>query len=197
MLAILLKLILLLQHPILARDGIHHIRFAYELGERSWNSVLREQTFHPGYSFTLLVASRIFEVISPGALNPDKWQWCAHLSSSLAGILLILPLYGVARCFYSVRTARLGCCFFLLLPAVVQITTDALTESWYLLFTLGSLWAIIHGVRSQRSSWFVLAGLLAGIAYLFRVEALIIPATYLVFLMLRGRSAGHWLLQGA
>jgi hypothetical protein len=195
-LAVVLKVIILLQNPILARDGIHHIRLAHELSERPWNTVLREQPFHPGYGFTLLVASHIFEAISPGPLTPCEWQWCAHLSSSLAGVLLILPLYGLARCFYSIRIAWLGCFLFLMLPTIAQVTTDALTESWYLLFVLSSLWALVHGVRTQRSNWFVLAGLLAGAGYLVRVEAIILPAAFLVFLMLWRHRPGAWLPSG-
>jgi hypothetical protein len=195
--AVLLKVIVLLQHPILARDGIHHIKLAHELSSRSWTTVLQEQPFHPGYGFTLLVTSIIFDAISPGPLTPSEWQWCAHISSSLAGILLVLPLYGLARCFYSVRTAWLGCLCFLILPTVVQVTTDALTESWYLLFTLSALWALVHGVRSQRSSWFVLAGLFAGTGYLVRVEAIIIPATFVVFVLVWRSKLESWLPTGS
>lgn len=195
--AILLKVIVLLQHPILARDGIHHIKLAHDLSSRSWTTVLQEQPFHPGYGFTLLVTSIIFEAISPGPLTPSEWQWCAHISSSLAGILLVLPLYGLGRCFYSLRTAWLGCLCFLILPTVVQVTTDALTESWYLLFALSALWALVHGVRSQRSSWFVLAGLFAGTGYLVRVEAIIIPATFVVFVLVWRSKLESWLPTGA
>jgi len=179
--ALLLKIIILLQQPILARDGIMHVHFAHDLLEHPWASTLREHPFHPGYAFTLAVASLIFQVFDPGALTPSEWQWCAHLSSSLAGILLILPLYGVARCFYSIRTAWLGSLLFVALPIVVQTTTDALTESWYLLFMLSALWTLVHGVRSQRSSWFVMTGLFTGAAYLVRVEAVILIASLVLW----------------
>ncbi|MFT3881089.1 MAG: glycosyltransferase family 39 protein [Gemmatales bacterium] len=118
------------------------------------------------------------------ALTPSEWQWCAHLSSSLAGLLLILPLYGLARCFYSIRTAWLGTLLFIMLPVVVQTTTDALSESWYLLFLFGALWTLVHGVRSQRSSWFVMTGLLSGAAYLVRIEAVVLPAAVGVWTLL-------------
>lgn len=179
--ALLLKIIILLQHPILARDGILHVHFAHDLMEHPWTSTLREHPFHPGYAFTIAVASLIFQVFDPGALAPSQWQWCAHLSSSLAGILLILPLYGLARCFYSIRTAWLGSLLFLALPWVVQTTTDALTESWYLLFMLAALWTLVQGVRSARSSWFVMTGLLTGAAYLVRVEAVLILAVAMLW----------------
>lgn len=182
--ALLLKIIVLLQSPILARDGIHHLHFAYDLTERPWTTVLREHPYHPGYAYSVVVASMIYELYDPGALTPSEWQWCGHLSSALAGILLVIPLYGLARCFYSIRTAWLGALLFLLLPVVVQTTTDALTESWYLLFVLTALWTLVQGVRSQRSSWFVITGLLAGAGYLVRVEALIIPGIYLVWMFL-------------
>jgi hypothetical protein len=196
-LAIALKLIVLLQHPILARDGIRHLHFAYDLAEKPWASTVREHPFHPGYAYTVLVASMIFDWCDPGPLTPSEWQWCGHLSSSLAGVLLVLPLFGLARCFFSLRTSWLACLFFLILPSVVQTTSDTLTESWYLLFALGSLWAMVHGVRSQRSSWFVLAGLLAGAGYLVRVEALILPASYVVWMFVRRWQTGQVLPSGA
>lgn len=174
--ALILKIIILLQQPILARDGILQIHFANDLLENPWASTVREHPFHPGYAFTVAVASLIFQVFNPGTLTPSEWQWCAHLSSSLAGLLLILPLYGLARCFYSIRTAWLATLMFILLPTVVQTTTDTLSESWYLLFMFAALWSLVHGVRSQRSSWFVMTGLLTGAAYLVRIEAVIIIA---------------------
>lgn len=183
-LAVLLKIILLMQSPILARDGIHHLHLAYDLTERPWTNVLREHPYHPGYAYTVVVASMLYELFDPGVLSPSEWQWCGHLSSSLAGILLVIPLYGLARCFYGIRTAWLSSLLFLLLPAVVQTTTDALTESWYLLFMLTAFWTLVNGVRSQRSTWFVVTGLLAGAGYLVRVEALIVPVVYLVWMFL-------------
>lgn len=178
--ALLLKIVVLLQHPILARDGIMHLHFAHDLLERPWASTLKEHPFHPGYALTLAVTSNIFQLFDPGPLTPSEWQWCAHLSSSFAGILLLLPLYGLARCFYSIRTAWLGTLLFALLPSVVQITTDTLTESWYLLFMFSALWSLVMGVRTQRSSWFVVTGLLTGAAYIVRVEAVLILAAIVV-----------------
>lgn len=196
-LAILLKLIVLLQHPILARDGIHHLHFAYDLSEQPWATTVREHPFHPGYAYTILVASMIFEWCDPGPLTPSEWQWCGHLSSALAGVLLVLPLYGLSRCFFSIRTSWLAAGFFLILPTTVQTTCDTLTESWYLLFVLSSLWALVHGVRSQRSSWFVVAGLLAGAGYLVRVEALIVPATCVLWMFVRRWQFQQLLPNGA
>lgn len=183
-LALLLKIIILLQNPILARDGIMQVHFAHDLIHHPWNSTLREHPFHPGYAFTVAVGSLIFQIFDPPALTPSEWQWCAHLSSSLAGILLILPLYGLARCFYSIRTAWLGTLLFIMLPVLVQTTTDALSESWFLLFMFSALWSLVHGVRSQRSPWFVLTGLLLGAAYLVRVEAVVLLAALALWTLL-------------
>jgi hypothetical protein len=182
--ALLLKIIILLQHPILARDGIMQVHFAHDLLEHPWPTTMREHPFHPGYAFSVAVGSLIFQVFDPGALTPSEWQWCAHLSSSLAGLLLILPLYGLARCFYSIRTAWLGTLLFIMLPVMVQTTTDALSESWYLLFMFGALWALVNGVRSQRSSWFVMTGRLLGAAYLVRVEAVVLIAALALWTIL-------------
>lgn len=179
--AALLKIIILLQHPILARDGIQHVRLAYDLLESPWASTLREHPYHPGYALTLTVSAVIYQLFDPGTLTPTEWQWCAHVSSSLAGILLVIPLYGLGRCFYSIRTAWLGSLLFITLPILAQTTADALTESWYLLFTLCALCTLVHGVRSRRSSWFVMAGLFAGLAYVVRIEAVILLAAMVVW----------------
>lgn len=184
-LVLALKMTVLVQKPILARDGILQLHYAFELGERPWTSVIRESPFHPWYAYSVLVTSQIFQWFEPGILSPDQWQWCGHLSSSFAGLLLVFPLYALARAWLPIRVAWIGSLLFLILPSVVHITADVLTESWYLFFASGSMWAMVHGVKSQRSSWFVVAGLLAGSAYLVRVEALILPMTCLLWIIIR------------
>ncbi|MFT3881090.1 MAG: hypothetical protein QM703_15685 [Gemmatales bacterium] len=65
--ALLLKIIILLQHPILARDGIMQVHFAHDLLEHPWPTTLREHPFHPGYAFSVAIGSLIFQVFDPGA----------------------------------------------------------------------------------------------------------------------------------
>lgn len=193
LLALTLKITVLLQKPILARDGILQLQYAFELSERPWTSVIRESPFHPWYAYSVLVTSQIFQWFEPGILTPDQWQWCGHLSSSFAGLLMIFPLYGLARSWLPIRVAWIGSLLFLILPSVVHTTSDVLTESWYLVFALGAMWAMVHGVKSQRSSWFVVSGLLAGSAYLVRVEALILPMTCLLWIVIRNWQNHVWI----
>jgi hypothetical protein len=184
-LTLLLKVIVLIQQPILARDGIYYIRFAQELTKQDWPAVLRQGSYHPGYPLAIAGVAQVYQVFHSGNLTPDEWQWCAHLAASHAGVLLVIPLYGLVRCFFSTKLAWTSVALFSILPATVQITTDTLAESWLLLFLFSSLWCLIQAVRKQQGFWFGLSGLVAGVGYFFRLEMLLVPAAGLMVLVTR------------
>lgn len=208
-LCLVLKVIVLARDPILARDGIHYIQFAYDLCAGAdeqlfqssfaplspnrfvWTNVFEKHPYHPGYPFVVAGCAKVYQWFRPGDLSPTEWQWCAHVAASIAGLMLVLPLYALARCVLPTHTAWLGTALFLILPAPVQITTDALAESWLLLFLLISLWCLVRAVRDPRPRWFALAGALAGCGYLVRPEAVVIPAAALLTLVTFRWWNGH------
>jgi hypothetical protein len=200
LLCVALKGILLAREPILARDGIHYIKFAHDLSssddELSMRyatglsfatvtkaEVLKKHPYHPGYPLAIAGLAKLWQVYLPGDLSPEQWQWCAHAAASLAGVLLVIPLFGLARCFLPTSSAWAATALFLILPATVQITTDSLAESWLLLFMFSGLWCLVQAVREPKPRWFALAGLCAGCGYLVRLEALLLPAAGMLILI--------------
>jgi hypothetical protein len=185
-LSLAFKIVVLCQHPILARDGIHYLRFARDLTQRPWQQVLHDHPYHPAYPLVIAGLAEISTGFHAAELSPEGWQWCAHAAASLGGLLLLVPLYGLARCFFSLPRAWLGVCLFCMLPATVQLTTDTLAESWLLVFLFSALWALAVGLRRQEEwKWFAWAGFCAGAGYWVRLEALILPAAALIVLLTR------------
>lgn len=198
-LCLALKAIVLVQKPLLARDGIAFIQYAHDLAHRAWPETMRERPYHPAFPIAIYSVSCLYPLAQTATLGPEDWQWCAHLAASVAGVLLVFPLYGLACCVLSQRLAWLGTALFLILPATVQITTDALAESWLLLFEFSALWCLVLAIRRQQLIWFGLAGLLAGCGFLFRIEALVIPAGGTLLLLTRqwwSRQSFDWRLAG-
>lgn len=196
-LCVLLKSVVLIRQPILARDGIYYIRFAQELTEQDWSSVLRQEPYHPGYSLIIAGIANTYQLFHLEDLTPNEWQSCAHSAAALAGVLLIIPFFGLVRCFFSTKLAFCSAALFSILPATVQVTTDTLAESWLLLFLFSALWCLVLAVQNQQPGWFAIAGFLAGIGYLVRLEALLVPAAgIMVLLTRRWWDAGrmHWQL---
>src|SRR2546425_1274729 len=65
-----------------------------------------------------------------------------------------------------------------------RMGADALSDSTYLLFMLTGIWGCSEFLRSRRISWLFVAGLAAGIGFLARPEALLLPASLAATLVL-------------
>lgn len=159
---------------VMARDTIGYIRYALEMEEKSWAEVVYSLEQHPGFpAYLLLVSYPIRAVLGT---TPDSMMWSAQLANALAGVLLVIPMYYLAREFFGRREAFGVAVLFQVLPVTLQVTSDGLSEGLYLLMALSSLCLAAQGMR-LRSVWRMgLAGLTGGLAYLTRPEGAIVVA---------------------
>ncbi len=121
-------------------------------------------------------------------------KFAATFVSVVAGSLLVIPVYLLAREFYSRRAALCGAFLVVVCPALADYSTDILTESTYtLLFTL----AVLAGwlALSRGETWsYLLTGVAWGACYLTRPEAFAYVVLMLVVVparkLLRRRPGG-------
>lgn len=109
----------------------------------------------------------------------DDIELAGRFVSVVAGSLLVLPVYALARVSYGVRVARLAALITALHPLLVYYSTLVLTEATYtLLFTCGVLagWLALKGGRARA---FLVTGAVFGTCYLLKPEA----AAYLLLLL--------------
>jgi hypothetical protein len=182
----------LLDHTeVVARDGVGFIRYAWQLGEKPWVDVLRSNPHPPLYPLTVLAVSlpvRSFFPASPSV----SMQFSAQLTSVLAGILLVIPMYYLGRTLFDQQVGFWAALIFQALPVSGRVLSDALSEGVFLLLVAGGVLLATLGLRKYSAVYFTLAGLCGGLAYLTRPEGLLIVAGIaLVLIGLQTRPANR------
>lgn len=173
-----------------ARDGIGFIRYAWQLQHAPWRDVVRENAHPPGYPLTILAVSMPARHLIDGS-EPLVMQMSAQAASCVAGILLVIPMFLLGRDLFN-RRVGIGAAFlFQLLPVPVRITSDALSESVFLLLIVTALVCAVRAMRS-RSPWaFAACGVLSALAYLTRPEGILV-AVCTGTILLVGQAVPLW-----
>ena len=157
---------------ILFADGLRYIEQARRLDRGDWLEGAIQAVDHPLYPLAVAVAHRAL----PTAEGPVGWQFAAQAASAIAGVLLVVPLYLVARELFGGSSAWLACLLVYLVPVPSRVMADALSEGTFLLFWTWGLWAALNYLRAGSVVWLAPALLGGGLAYLARPEGLLLPA---------------------
>ena len=165
---------------VVARDGIGYVHIAWQLEHDDWRKVIPASGRHPGYPLAVLAASTVVRRVYPGSL-PDMMEASAQLASSLASILLVIPMFFLGRELFDRRVGFWATLLFQCLPASGRVLADGLSESQFLLFAVTALWLAVVAFN-RRSPWcFAGVGVFGALAFLTRLEGgLIVAATGLV-----------------
>jgi 4-amino-4-deoxy-L-arabinose transferase-like glycosyltransferase len=187
---------------VTSRDSIGYIRIAWQLEHGDWRKVLPASSQHPLYPLSVLAASVPVRHYHGGDLALAM-QLSAQLASSVASVLLVVPMFYLGRELFDRRTAFWATLLFQCLPATGKMMADGLSEPLFLLCVSTAILFAARGLRSGSAPAFALAGAASGLAYLTRPEGLVVAgATGVVLLavQLRARSRYPWrrfLLGGA
>lgn len=172
---------------VAARDSIGYIRYAHEFEIKPWSTVVRASEQHPGYPMALLAVSwpvRYFMGATTPAKLAPAMQISAQLTTILAGILLVFPLYFLGWEFYDRRIAFWATALFQCLPATARVTADGLSEGVFFLAVVSALWLLARALRSWSLLQFGIAGIVGGLAYMTRPEgALVVVAAALCLVL--------------
>jgi hypothetical protein len=193
----------LIRHTeVAARDSIGFIRYAWELEHQPWPEVLRHSHQHPGYPVALLAVSRVLRTCVAGP-QARVYQLSAQLTSVIAGMLLVIPMYLLGILLLNRSAGFWGAALFQCLPISSRLMADGLSEATFLFFSATALlWGVLALQRPTKISY-ALCGGFGALAYLTRPEgALIVIAAGLVLLASQARRAWRrpwrpWILDGA
>jgi hypothetical protein len=167
---------------VAARDSIGFIRAALQFEEQPAAEVIRNSQQHPGYPLAVMVVSWPVRYFM-GGITPVSMQLSAQLTSALASILLVIPMYFLGRELFDRRAGFWGTALFQCLPVVSRTLSDALSEATFLLLITTALVLAVQGMRSNSPLRFAFCGLFGGLAYWTRPEgALVVIAAGLVLL---------------
>lgn len=186
---------------VTARDSLGFARYAlnlryptYEQPEgapvaRTFVDVLREAEHPPGYPMTVVAASVVVRKAYPAEL-PEQMLLSCQIASACAGILLVIPMYGIGRMLLGQWKGFAATLLFQVLPVPAHITSDGLAEALYLLGFAVALFFGMRALRNRSTLNTLLAGMATGASYLVRPEGLIVAvalAGMFVFLGLSRR----------
>jgi len=183
---------LIARTEVAARDGIGFVRYALQLESQPWSQVLRDSQQHPGYPILLMLVSWPVRYFS-GVTDCVSMQLSAQLTSGLAGLLLVIPMYFLGRELFDRKAGFWGAALFQCLPVSSRVMSDALSEATFLLFCAMALLLAVRAMRTRSVLGFLACGLCGGFAYLTRPEgALVVAATGLVLLGIQANRLWRW-----
>jgi 4-amino-4-deoxy-L-arabinose transferase-like glycosyltransferase len=169
LLAAAVRLYLFWQYHCISSDGLGYINAAQ--GFLAGRIAEGLTSFYPP-AYPVLIAS-LYPLV-------DDWEAAGQLGSILAGVLVLLPLYVLCRRIYGEDLALIACFLAASAPFLARYSVHVRSESLFIFFTTLALVLFHRGI--ERALWdrFFYGGLIAGVAYLVRPEAIgflaIIPA---------------------
>lgn len=167
---------------VTARDGLGFGRYALNLSQArvapardgdtrpGVQEVLQASEQPPGYPLAVLGTWQVVRRVCDADL-PVQILKSAQIASLIAAALLVLPTYWLGRMLFTSKFVGFaGAVLFQTLPTIAHLTSDAMTESLYLLFASTALVFGVRGLRRRSVGMFLLCGLAAGLTYMVRPE---------------------------
>jgi len=145
---------------VMMNDGPIFIRLAQQMADGDWRAALTYE-FHPLYPFAVRVAQLLF----------GDWERAAVAVSVLAGGIAVLGLFVLLRDAFDRRVAAIGGLLLAVHPVAIE-QADVQSDSLYLAFFVWSAAFLWRALSRERAVPALVAGLLAGLAYLVRPEGL-------------------------
>jgi hypothetical protein len=180
--------------PLPAQDGLKFIRVAREFQTGPWIAAVRGSDAHPLYPALIALAEPVIRPFT--GESPDAWRIAAQAVSVIAALCALFPLHALARSLFDDRTADVATFFASVVPICSELGHDTLADSVTLLGVLWSVCLAERGLRTGSIGCLTLSGLAAGLAYLARPEAIVVPpaialavAIALILRAWRGRDA--------
>ena len=156
-----------------AQDGLKFLSVARQFQTRPWTDVARGSDQHPLYPALVAIAEPVAaRLLGPG---PETWRVTAQMVSVLASLVLLIPLYHLARALFDERVALIAVFVYILLPVPAEVGRDVLANAVGLCATTLSLWLGARAIRSGSGPTALAAGLAGGLGFLARPEALLAP----------------------
>jgi len=146
---------------VMFNDGPIFIGLAKAVAEGEWAQALSHE-YHP--LFPALIA--VFHSLI------GDWELAAVAVNVIGGTAAVACLYGFTRAAFGRTTGFAAAAIFAVHPYAIKFSGDVQSEGLYLGLFLGAVWALWLALRNASLGAAAVAGLLCGLAYLTRPEAI-------------------------
>ncbi len=174
--AVILRVYFIFTSPYVSPDGVQYIRLGYHLwhdGVYSSGGAMFPDVIQPPL-FPLL--SGFFSLVLPPLI-------AGKLASMVAGILLILVVYRFLDRIGTPLVAAIGAGVTAFHPGLISVSSQAVTESWYLLFLALMLFDGWFFLRQPSFRTGFRVGLWIALGFITRPEMIVFGLNYVGFLI--------------
>ena len=157
-----------------AQDGLKFLAVARRFQVDPWVDVVRGADQHPLYPALIAAAEpAVSAFLGPG---PEPWRISAQGVSAVASLLMLFPLFALARMLFDERVALIAVALYALLPVPAEVGRDVLGNAVGLLGMTTTLWLGVLTLRTDSWRYALAAGLVGGVSFVARPEAVLAPA---------------------
>ena len=174
-----LRVWLLCDTVVTARDSMTFIHYAHELDNGPWSAVIAKEHQHPGFPVAVWLVSR--PMLAFRGETAETMQFAAQLVSLMASLVLAVVMFRLGTRLWSRSVGFWGAILFQFFPGSGHHLSDGISEGLFLLCIASALWLFVRGAQCRRIVDFALGGACAGLAYLTRPEGLLVIAAFGIF----------------
>ena len=186
LLALAWRLVAVEVTAVLESDGAHYATLARRALEGDWTAGL-DPAWPPMFPWLTALTARWI-----GGATTDAIERAAFLVSALAGTLVLIPMWEVARSWLGIRLANVAIVLIAFHPQAVSFSSNTATDGVFAAFFAFAFLAFERGrtasIARRAGIGFVLAGLIAATAVLVRPEGWVLLIGF-AFFLLRGKTA--------
>jgi 4-amino-4-deoxy-L-arabinose transferase-like glycosyltransferase len=184
--ALVLAVSLALRLAFLA--GKHSAPFSDMLGyEQRALLLLREHTFQTGGAFGATYRGPGYIVFLAAIFGlAGHHLWVVYLTQSLLGVATLLGVYQLGARLFSRWVGLIALALAAAYVPFMAYANILLPETLFVCLVVFCVYAVVRGVQDTSPWWLLAGGVLCGCAALTRSVALLLPAAFVVWLVVPG-----------
>ncbi|HJU11884.1 MAG TPA: glycosyltransferase family 39 protein [Candidatus Binataceae bacterium] len=159
--ALTIRIYLSLTSYCISGDGVAYLAMAHHFSHGEWLAGL-DSVYSPLYPALISLMHRWV----------TDWEMAGNLVSTVLGTAAVMTTYLMTRAAFGRRDLASGAAVLIAVhPEIAAYSASVRTEAGYIFFTTAACWLLLKAVNERRVQLAAIAGLMGGLAYLYRTEA--------------------------
>jgi hypothetical protein len=160
--ALAIRLYLSLTSYCIAGDGAAYLGMAQDFAAGAPAKALAS-VFSPLYPWIISVVHRLI----------PSWELAGNLVSAILGSAAVASVYLMTREAFERHDLAIGAAFLIAIhPEMAAYSASIRTEAGFIFLMTATIWMLLVGLKRNRIALIAVGGLIGGLAYLYRTEAI-------------------------